>query len=411
MLKLLRKILDETNLYSKTFSKWLPLIYAGYFFVLVLVLSYGLMPGQILPGHSPAEGEVLKITSSFPNLFENFLYWPYYLLVYLLRFIISDGILAARIISNLAALLATASFLLILRRKFGILFSLVSASLFILNSWVLQLARSGTGEMAALAIVFALATALIFIKNYAHSFRLKVVALGAAITSWFMPLAPWLITALFIHIFYRQRVLKKLLSTRLKLSLAISFITLIILAFISFSHEQQDIFIAWGIPENIEGLKQILNNFINTLKSIVWQAPDNPERWLGRLPFLDIFAAAMIPFGFYFVYKQSFGIKQAYLIFTSLGFLIIATLNQGIKTPGIELLLPLIIFVVIGGLHEFLDYWKKIFPLNPLARFLSILIIIVLINMSLFYQVKRYFFAWSQQPQTQEIYNLKSQKD
>ncbi len=368
-------------------------------------------PGQILPGHSPAEGEVLKITSSFPNLFEHFLYWPYYLLVYLLQFVVEDGILAARIVSNAAALVASGLFLLVLRRRFGVLVSLVGTSFFALNSWILQLARSGTPEMTGLVLILGLVTALFFMKGYGHSFKLKIAALITAIMSWFTPLAPWFITILFIHIFYRHKVLQKLLSSRLKLSLIGSFLALMALMLMSFDVEQQNIFVSWGIPESIEGFKQILNNSLDILKGIVWQAPYNPDHWLGRLPFLDIFTAAMIPFGLYFAYKQKSTMNKAYLGFMALGFLIIAGLNQGIKTPGIELLLPLIILIVIGGLHEFLDYWKKIFPLNPLARFMSILIVVVLINMSLFYQLKKYFSAWSQHPQTQQIYNLKSQKD
>ena len=408
--KLVRQFLAETKLHSEAFSGWLPIVYAVFILILALILSYGIAPGQSLPGHSPAEGTVLEATSSFPDPFENFLHWPYLVAVYLLRFVVSDGILAARIVSSLAGLVAAGCFLLLLRRRFGVLVSLAGTSLLALNSWMLQLARAGTPEMMSLAALLILATCLSLLKDYAHNFKLKVAALIAAVLSWFTPLAPWLVTTLFVHIFYRHRVLRRLLSSRLKLSLVITFMLLLAVMFLSFSYDQQGIFIAWGIPETIESGRQVIDNFLATIKSLAWQAPYNASRWLGRLPLLDIFAAAMIPFGLYFAHKQSLRVAKAYLGFGALGLLLAASLNRGIQTAGLELLFPLLILIVAAGLHEFIDHWKRVFPFNPLARIIGIMLVVILINMSLFYQVRRYFSAWIQHPQTQEIYNLESRQ-
>ena len=407
MFDILKKFIQQDNFRPKKLDPWLPLIYTVYLLVLVLVFSYGLAPGQILPGYSEAEREVLEITSSLPSIVENFLHWPYYMAVYLLRFIVSDGVLAARIISLVAAAAVSAMFLYVLRRRFGLVISLAGVSFFALNSWILQLARSGTAQMTTLASVFLLICALILIQEKAHIFKLKLLALTAAIASWFTPLAPWLITALFIHIFYKHEVLKRILSLRLKFSLIASSVILCILMFLAFRHDQHGIFVAWGIPESINSLGEIVDNLLITLKAFIWQAPYNPQYWLVRLPFLDIFTAAMLPFGFYAVYQRPLGLRQRYLTFAALGLLFFVAINQGLQTSGIELILPLIIFVAIAGLNEFLNYWKRVFPLNPLAKVASVVIIFALVNMSLFYQVKRYFVAWSNHPQTQQIYNLK----
>ena len=405
--KLAGRLLARTNLNPETFSGWLPVVYTAFIFLLALVLSYGIAPGQLLPGHSPAEAAVLEATSAFPDPFENFLHWPYHLAVYLLRSVVVDGILAARIVSVVAGLAAAGTFLLLLRRRFGVLISLVGAAMLILNSWVLQLARAGTPEMFSLALLLLLAACLSFMKDYAHSFVLKLAALGAAALSWFTPLAPWLVTTLFLHVFYRHRVLRRLLSSRLKLGLVAAYIVLAAVTFLAFSYDQRAVFIVWGIPETIGGAGQVAGNFLQTLESLVWQAPYNAARWAGRLPLLDIFAAAMIPFGLYFARKQPLlRVGKAYLGFGALGLLAAAGLNQGVKTPGIELLLPLVVIVAVCGLHEFVDHWKGVFPFNPLARAIGIAIVVALVNMSLFYQVRRYFAAWVQHPQTQEIYSL-----
>lgn len=401
---------NKLNLPAIFLNRWSIFVYIFYFLILSGVLIYGIGIGQTLPGYSQAEAEVLKTTSSFPDVFENFLYWPYYLGVYLLRFIVSDGVLAARLVSALSALIASVSFLIILRHKFDPFISLAGVSLFALNSWVLQLARIGTGEMSGLAFLFVLATTLIVMNRFSHDFRIKLLALICAILSWFTPLAPWLITGLFIHIFYRHRVLARFLSLRLKWSLIITFITLCCLMFLSYGVNQQNVFLSWGIPENIESFQSVLMNFWQSLVAIFWKAPENPSHWLSNLPFLDIFAASMISFGVYAGYSQRSKINYRYLICCILGLLAIASFNQGLKTVGINLILPIIILAVTAGLHEFIDYWRKIFPLNPLAKILNITLILILMSLSLFYQVNRYFVAWSQSPQTQEIYNLKDSK-
>lgn len=411
MFKILSGILSGGKLEAKSLSRWLPVIYAVYILVLVLAFVLGLERGGLLPGHSPAEGEVLQITSSLPNPLEHLLYWPYYVLVWLVRLVISDGLLAARLVSAMAGVGASGLILLILRRRFGLAISLAGTSFFALNSWVLQLARSGTPEMTALVSILGLAAALIFMKEYAHSLRLKVAALTAAAVSWFAPLAPWLVTAVFIHAFYRHRKLQMLLSPRLKVALVATFAGLLLLTAASFNHSQENLFTAFGVPAGLQGVGQIFSNLFATLSSLVWRAPFNPQHWLTQFPLLDIFAAAMLPFGLYHAGKRSFGLQQAYLIATVGVILLAAGLGDGIKTPGVFLLFPLVAVIAAAGLHEFGAYWKRIFPLNPLARIASVAIVVLLVGMSLFYQGRRYYAAWAQHPQTRQIYSLESAKE
>lgn len=410
MLILLKKILYEINLETTNFKRWLLVFYAVYFLSLLLMFSYALQIGGLLEGYSAAEAEVLKATSSFPSPFEHFLYWPYYLCVYLGRLIIGDGLMAARLTSNFAATLAAVGFLFILRRQFGFFLSLVGVSLLAFNSWFLQLARAGTGEMFALSGLIVLVAALLYTR--AHPKRpFKAASLGMTAFCWFMPLAGWLISALSIHALYVHKIIKRSIGVRLKLAIVLGIMAFGAVMFLAFQAEQQNVFIAWGIPETITNPQNILDNLLKTLQALVWRAPYNPQAWLAQTPVLDVFTAALLPFGLYAAFKKPRSVEYYYFAFCCLVIIAVASLNLGLPTTGAELILPLIIFLSLAGLQQLFSIWQKTFPLNPLAKALSILVVSVLVSTSLFYQAHRYFVAWSKYPQTQEIYNLKPQKD
>ena len=410
MLIFLKKLIRETYSHSQTFKLWLPVIYTLYLTIIGIALSYGLGFDQLLPGYSMAEIDVAKITAGWPHPLENFLYWPYYVVVYLLRFIIEDGVLAARLTSSLFALTSVAAFLILLRRKFGIFVSLAGTSLLALNSWFLQIARSGTAEITLLTTALILLVCILAIPNISHSRQLKIGTMAAAFWAWFTPLMPWIIIAVCLHLFYRQRIIKRYLSFKLRTALISLLLILMLWTGLVFANHQNSITPLTGMPNNLPNLQAIAANFSQTVASIFWHAPDNARQWLAHFPFLDIFTAALIPFGLYALWQNRQRVSFKYCVFIILGLLGIAAFNHGITTPGLLLIFPLIIAAAAAGLHELLDYWKRLFPRNPLARIISLSILLVLVSMSLFYQGKRYFVAWANHAETRQIYSLKEQK-
>ena len=387
-------------------QKWLKAIYIGWLAIVGLILMWGLGQNGLFEGYSQAEGDVLATTSNLPNPLEDFLYYPYHLAVYLGRLVMSNGILVARIVSLMSALVACICFLYLLRRRLGIITSLIGATLFIFNSWIIHLAKVGTAEMSAIALGLALLSCLILIKRNPHDFKLKILIAILVALNWFTPLMPWVIMGLLAVMFYRSRMFNSYLKLSFKWSLAALCLMLVILMAISFTKDQESVFIAWGIPDNLQGLNSILGNFGQTLKAFVWQATYNPTYWLARLPFLDVFAAAMLPFGIYVIFQKKYALEAKFLLYAPVALIIIASLNQGILTPGLSLILPLLIMLAVAGVNEMMDYWRRLFPKNSLAKILGVVIILGLVNMSLFYQIRKYFVAFRLHPQTQQIYNL-----
>ena len=411
MFSLSRKFIKEARYRFRTSGFRLPVIYGLCLLAVIIAVTYGIKAGQLLPGYSPAEIETAQVTASWSSPLENFLYWPYHSLVFLLRLAVADGVLAARLVSGLFALTAISAFLVLLRRRFGVFVSLAGVSLLAYNSWFLQLARSGTPEISSLAGVLLFLALLTIIPKKSRSWPYKLGGLIVASLAWFTPLVPWLIIAVVLHISYRQRLMRRYLSPRLKLTL-ISFMgVLIALTAFAFIRDQSTIANLTGIPNRLPAMEAIVDNFSQTLQSLFWRAPDNPQQWLANFPLLDVFAAALLPFGVYAFWRDRRQTAFKYCLFGLLGLLIIASFNRGLITPGLVLIFSLIIATAAAGLHELLENWKRLFPQNPLARLVGLNVLLVLAAISVFYQVDRYFIAWANNPETRRIYSLEIQSD
>ena len=405
--------MEESRAHPRAFGLWLLAVYALYLTIIGIFLTFQIGAGQLLPGYSPAEIATAETASSWPHLLDNSLNWPYYAAAHLLGFGIADGVLAARLTSTLFALASVGAFLWLIRRKFGILVSLAGTSLFAFNSWFLQLARSGTPEISNLAFGLILAACLFAIpaSNGRNGRLLKLAALAAAFLGWFTPLLPWLIIVIIGHLFYRHWVTRRYLSLHLRLSLIGLLGSLLIWTAIALARNQSLAPALTGLPDQLPGLAQAATNLLQSLQGLIWQAVDNPQRWLANFPLLDAFAAALIPFGCYGLAQHRRRATFKYSLLVFVGLLAVATLNEGLLSPGLMLMLPLLAAAGTAGLHELLDAWKRIFPQNPLARIISLSLVLALVSMSVFYQGKRYFVAWTNHPETRQIYSLREEGD
>ena len=406
MIALVKELFSQRKQLSRLLA---PVLYGAWFTILSLILFKSIGVGQLLPGYSSAEKEVLEITSQFPHIVDNFLYYPYYFLVYLSRFLIEDGIFAARLVSVLAIMGSSGCLLFLIRHKFGVLMSLIGVSIFTLNAWIVQIARTGTPEALALFFALGLLALIILTREHIQSSYLKALCLVGACLNWFMPLIPWFLAGVLTYLLYNQTNFKRLFSFRFRFSIITLAVVLSSLMVLSFQDNPSHILTIWGMPDQFSNIGQIFKNLFTTIQSIFWQAPINPENWLTNLPFLSIFTASFIPFGIYASRKKLSKASRHIFIFFLAILLLIASINNGIQTIGLEILLVLIMLIVIAGINEFLTHWKKVFPLNPLAKFIGVIVIIGLLNLSIFYQLRKYFVAWANHSQTQQIYYLESE--
>ena len=407
------KILWQTTYFPPyNFGLGLSLMLAGWFIILSVLLFWGLDYGGLLAGHSPEEQTVLDITANFPNILENFIYWPYYLLVYLLRFLADDGILVIRMLNGIFMLIASGSLLFLLRKlNLSLRLSLLVASLFVCNSWILQLARLGTPHIQILTSILLFLVLMSLFRSGIRNRWIKIGLLAVAFWNWFNPLMVWGLGFIAAKLYCNRKSLKRYFGIKFIASLIVLAAILFILLIASWNTNLDNLFLSLGLPDQLPNINNVLNNFWQSLKAIVWQAPHYPQWWLAQLPVLGVFTASMLPFGAYTLLTKKILLPYKALMLCFGILLIFLSLNQGIQTQGSILFLLFIILLTALGINQFNNHWRQYFPFNPLARYIGITILSALICLSLFYQLQRYYIAWSHNPQTREIYHLKPTAD
>ncbi|MCB9821497.1 hypothetical protein H6798_03085 [Candidatus Nomurabacteria bacterium] len=375
-------------------------------FLAVSLLLLFVQLRTLVGGYSQEERLVEVATNSFPNLLDNILYWPYYLLVYALRFVVTDGILAARIISASLAFLATFNILLIINRWFSTELAIVGATVFVSCSWLLQIGRVGTPQIMGIAVLLSIFTGMLWLIYRPKKILPSIFTGVALVFGMFVPFIPLLILAGLLLAVFKERNLLKVVPIWLWALIGIGIISIILLYVFGGLKNYGQTSKILGIPDDLPNLHTLLVNLRSSLAAIFWYAPANPAQWVGNLPLLDIFGVVMVTLGVYHHERTSSDRRSLILFGSTLIILLMTALSGGINSPGFSLLLPLVALFIISGLYEFLNLWRKVFPVNPIAKILSVMVVAILVSVSSYYQLSRYFIAWSNSPQTRDIYSV-----
>jgi phage shock protein PspC (stress-responsive transcriptional regulator) len=160
-----------------------------------------------------------------------------------------------------------------------------------------------------------------------------------------------------------------------------------------------------GLPTHVPTIIGFLKSFLAVPFGIFVWAPRNAAFRLGRQPLLDIFGSIMFILGCYALVKR-YRLDRLVLLF---GIFLAAALYTAVSGnyENSFVLLPFIYFCIAIGIGMLLEQWRKVFPLNPLARGLALVIVALAVLVSVNFQARRYFIAWPHNPQTRAMFTLK----
>lgn len=155
-----------------------------------------------------------------------------------------------------------------------------------------------------------------------------------------------------------------------------------------------------AVPTNFDP-QALIRDFIMVPASLIVRAPENPVYNLGRLPYLDIVTIALFILGGYaYSLRLKLGRTRTLIASFFIAWILIAFSNR----VDIVLILPLIYLTVAGGILFLLQQWYSVFPKNPIARSAGLLLLIIVLGMSIFYNYTRYFSGWIGSPITEETF-------
>lgn len=338
---------------------------------------------------SPIEAETIASASNLRAILDNSLFLPLKVLIYGLSFIPMDAVFL-RLAACFVGALTAVYFYVILRKLHTRRVTAIAITLFVTSSWFLQTAR----VITPVVMVLYSATALVFLnlwlphakhKKTAFIFATSVAA-SLVYTVGFLPL-------LLLMVAIKPKRFTSLLRTVPKWTVTLSlvlFLFMIAPLVYSLVFGNLSLMTYLGLPavfEPIEWLKRLL-----IIPAYLFaRGPLQPVFNVGRLPVLDIFTTILAVLGAYSYYYQRRLSRTGLLVMLgAFGCLMIA-LNGPLWLP---LLMPIVYVLMAMGIAVLLQKWFTVFPRNPLARAVGVIILCTALLIVSAYHLTRYFVAW-----------------
>jgi hypothetical protein len=158
------------------------------------------------------------------------------------------------------------------------------------------------------------------------------------------------------------------------------------------------------LPEHFASAVEILKNVGWMALALFVKAPYHADLILGRLPLLNIIQIALLIFGIYAMWTAAKA-KAASLLICIIFGIFIAGINNNIYLLDFSLV-PAVIFIGAGLRYLYIE-WRSIFPLNPVAKSLALVLMSCLVAVNLLLGLRYSLYAWPQSIATKTTYVLK----
>ncbi len=157
-----------------------------------------------------------------------------------------------------------------------------------------------------------------------------------------------------------------------------------------------------GLPVHLPNLSDVLHNSQELIKNLFFISTPDPVLRLGRLPVLDIFTTILVGIGAYSLRYHLKLARTKLMLACIILFSILYVLGGPVTLIA---LLPFIYLLATSGLAFLLQQWFTVFPRNTLAQTIGTTLISVVVLLTAFYHINKYFIAWPQAPATRQAFS------
>lgn len=380
---------------------WQPVVlYGGLFAAFAVLLFWRL--GTLLPGYTQAEAQTFQSSTSLRGIFDQPVDAPFTLITYGLSYLSAHSYLFTRITAIIFGLATLAAFCWLAQYWFGRRTALFATILFGTSAWFLHTARLGTPDILLFGVLALIACSVWLKRTNSRVALLFCFAIASGLL--YVPGMIWIVA---IGTIFYWRTIRN--AFRRELWLVSVGVFMILSALLP---------IAWAIYRTPELWKTFLglpavgwpnwsavaHNLYEIPASFFVRFFDaTPDIWLGKLPILDVFSMAMVFIGGYVCIKHRRLTRVKLIGFALLVGLVLASLEGAVS---ISILVPFIYLVVAAGLGYIIEQWLKVFPRNPIPRFLAIGLISVAVLAASGYSLRHYFSAWPENRDTRAVYSV-----
>lgn len=389
----------------KQFKSWVVIMWRpvlGFMAVaLVVGCILGFRLGDLSGGTSLSEKNYIASVSSPKQVLAEPEYIVHKLPVLALAKLNVKQVVAYRAVSAMLAALAVISCFFILREWYSVRIAILGTWLFLTSALVLHIGRLATPEATFLLFMPLLWTALWL---YNTTLRKSAVLLLSIFTviCFYIPGLVWL---LFIAAVWRRKSLfRELTAVPVWFRIVCLFIVIILLAPLGWAifHTPREMLLVLGLPAQVPSISDLTQNLLSVPAQLFWQGPDDPVRWLGRLPILDVFSTVMFVLGIYSLRFYLKLVKVRLLLVCSVLLIILISLGGPVT---ITALIPIVYLVLSGGIAFLLRQWLVVFPRNPVARTLATTSMSLVVLVVSYYHISHYFIAWPGTPATKAAFS------
>ncbi|MDB5183000.1 MAG: conserved rane protein of unknown function [Candidatus Saccharibacteria bacterium] len=359
--------------------------------------------GGLMPGASSVEIQGRNSSISIKSIVNDPVNAPYKSLRFIARHI-HNSIGSERLVSSLVAGLSVVLFYLVIRHFCHRYAAVLASIMYATSTSLLSSGRLATSNILLVMLLALLACGyhLRFNQNRTRSWLITSVILGLSL---YVPGMIYFIVAGALWQFKTVRKSQRLPKRSLiGISSGILLVIIAPLIFGLIAHPS-----IWREYLGLSASWPTFTGFLKTLAAVPYgifiAAPKNPVYRIGKQAVLDIFASAMLIFGCITLFKH-YKLDRLVLL---LAIFIIAALFTAISGnyENSFILLPFIYFCVAIGIGSLLEQWQKVFPLNPLARILSMSVVAIAVLISVNFQTRRYFIAWPHNTEARAVFTLK----
>lgn len=357
--------------------------------------------GSLAPGYSATEVAQYVFTENLSNIRYNPTNAPATVPQFVVKKIGQKQIVWARVVTAILGFFTIICFFFIVKSWHTERIAYIATAMYATSSWLLLTARTGNSQI--LLCFLPLAIVLYVWLEQTKKRKFAALLLTAVLcTLLYIPGGVILVTiALVLRGKHILKVLAKLPVWFLVLmfTLLVIMITPLVIAIVG---DHTIIFHLAGLPYKSVTPYRFINNVTDTIVAIMFNSNRTNITQLGTVGLLDVFSIAMFCAGAVYYAKRYKLDRSKYIIISVAIILPLIGLNSLIS---ITILLPLVYLVIAAGLAWFLQQWFTVFPRNPIARTLGVILLVFAVSVSVVFNTYRYFVAWPHMPTTKETYN------
>lgn len=380
---------------------WQPiLLYGGLFAGFAGLLLFRL--GTLLPGYTGQEAQAFQASTSLREIFHHPIDAPFTLITYALTYVSAHSYLLGRLTAVLFGLGALVAFCWLLQHWYDRRVALFGTVLFGCSALFLHTARFGAPDVLMFLVIMLIACGVWLKKSSSRLALLLCFGISAALL--YVPGMVWVVV---LGVIWQWKTIDRIFRNHLWM---VSLGGLLLAAAVAP--------LGWALyrtPElwkTLVGLPatgwpqvgEVLSNLYQIPMSFFFRYVDaSPETWIGHLAILDIFSIAMLVLGGYVFVKHA-RLQRVKLVAVALVVSIaLISLGGGVH---ISILIPFIYLLVAAGVGFLFTRWFQVFPRNPIAHVLAVVLLSLAVVTACGYQLRHYFIAWPRNSETRSVYTL-----